>query len=234
MVELDRINYRDLYSSLADYIDYSPLRHSDAPQQQACAAPVQNAQVSILSMPAQSRMKTMVKNVVKRTPLGRIIISNRKRKYIRDIFSNENKPTLDLSVLMGFADDTFIEEIFEILLGREVSRDEYMKFYSMLKFGMPKEALVYILCNSPEKDPNIAVESFYYFEKAYFGYLYKQKIINLPVLNYILALIVLPMRLRKIDKAMTLLSIDAVDKSNAQLHSVQTAEKNIINYMKER
>ena len=128
MVELDRINFRDLYSNLADYIDYCPLRHSDAPQQ-ASAAPVQNAQASILSMPAQSRMKTMVKNVVKRTPLGRVIISNRKRKYLRNIFSDENKPTLDLSVLMGFADDAFIGEMFEILLGREVSRDEFMKFY---------------------------------------------------------------------------------------------------------
>lgn len=235
MVDLGRINNKDLYSDVAEFIDYIPLWHNDPSQHELSDDSTPQDSAGIKDMPVQSSAMVNIKNIIKRTPLRKIIVSKRKRKRLREIFSDdERKRTLDLNLIIGFEDAAFLTEVFNILLDRDMSHDEFIKFYTMLKHGMPKEAMIYILCNSAEKDPNIAIQNFDNYEKAYFRYIYKQKIVNMPVLSYFIYLFTIPIRLRRIERYMIMMEINSIDRFNGEIHQIQTAEKNIIAFLKEQ
>ncbi len=218
MVDLERINYKGLYSDVVEFIDYSPLRYDNG------ASLCEETPISPLNIPVQNERMLRIKKLVKRTPMGRIIVSQRKRKYLRSIFTDGTKPKLDLCPLFEIEDMAYINHAFNILLDRDMTHDEFVKFYQMLKTGMPKEALIFILCNSGEINKNIAIESFTDYERAYFRYVYKQKVTNLPVISYLIALFTMPVRLKKLENYWAEMDIAQADRFNCHIHHILLIE----------
>ncbi|MGI6152816.1 MAG: FkbM family methyltransferase, partial [Christensenellaceae bacterium] len=207
MLELDRIDYRGLdKDTILNRIDW--IGHMAQAEKTAEQARSQ----TVVELPRQKglveRAKDKAKRVVKKTPFGRLVLSKRNRETLRAAYTDMTKPAMDLTPLFGLEDKPFLEQAIRILFRRDIQKDECYGLMNLMKQEFTKASILYILLSSSEADRAVSIEGFERYEQEYVRIRRKVQIKNLPVINYIVALAVMPMRAKAIEERMVRNEID--------------------------
>ncbi len=160
-------------------------------------------------MPA-ARAPEGLKRLVRRTPLARLARARMRRDALRAELTDSAKVSLDLTPIFALGDAGFLREAVRMLFYRNIGSGEYY-LLQMLKEGAPRGAVLYILFCSDEMDKTCAIKRFAAYEKAYFRYRAGNKIANIPVINYIVALAVMPIRVKNLQKLAGRNEADRID-----------------------
>jgi len=133
-------------------------------------------------------------------------VKNRKvrRQLLIRKFSDYSNQILDFGRCMNMDDLQFTEQCIDVILNRRLRRDD-LQFAERLSQGMPREALVYMLCNRPDARNDIAIENFEYYDHAYWRYAIKKKVLRI---GYLADLVTMPIRVKKIERMMVENSLD--------------------------
>ena len=176
---------------------------------------VDEAMLPIINRGIVPRAVRRLKNIVKRTPIGKTILHKNIKKRILERFTDESKLSVDLTPLFALSDLQFLQQSIDVLLGRPMGDGEWALLQAM-RLGMPREAVIYVLCISPEMNQNLNVRNFSKYDKAFRTYSMRRKIAGLPVINYIVALFAIPMRLKHAEQNIALNEVNAI-RQNEEL-----------------
>ena len=124
--------------------------------------------------------------------------SKENRRILKQKLADPLKESVDLSTLMQLKDECFLEAAIPMLFHRDVGDGE-KALLEMLKKGVARGAILYILFSSAEMDVSRSIKDFEQYEKAYLQYRRNKRITGLPVINYITALATAPIRLKKVE-----------------------------------
>lgn len=94
--------------------------------------------------------------------------------------------TIDISPLLGLDDDTFIGELYQVLLNRLPDEGGLLSYAAHRNQWISHEAMAYILVNSPEFAHRYTVLHLEDYRKSYQRYIRKCRLNKIPVLNRIL------------------------------------------------
>lgn len=121
-----------------------------------------------------------------------------RRQLLIARFSDDSQKIVDLDPIMELYDMDFLSESLKALYGRPMAHPD-LRYVRMMRMGMPREAVIYMLCNAEEMTENYYIEDFAYYDKMYWRYGRAKKIRELPIIKYIVLLFTTPLRLKKME-----------------------------------
>ncbi|HBU12167.1 MAG TPA: hypothetical protein DEB31_05400 [Clostridiales bacterium] len=129
----------------------------------------------------------------------RFFTARQSRAALAKAMTDGRKLKYDLRSILTHSDFDFLNEAVRILFFRDLQEKD-KRLLQLLLQGVPKQAVVYLLCADPEWDMRFGIKDFDVYEKAYLRYLRKDRISRIPVVSYIVDMAVMPVRARKAER----------------------------------
>lgn len=102
---------------------------------------------------------------------------------------------LDFTDILGLGNDDFIRELYRLALGRLPDPQGIEHWRLALNNGVKKEAIIYVICTSPEFAARRQVAHLSEYRKAYRIYRIREGIKRTPLLGWLWSFVAIPRRL---------------------------------------
>jgi len=184
------------------------------------------------------------KEMIKSLPVLRRWASKIQERMMKQ--NRTYQAALDLSPILGLDINDFIQSLYLRALGRVPDPENLNEARRALLGGLPREALAYMVCTSPEFAGRMEVLHLNEYRRIYSRYILRERIKKLPGIGRIWAMFALPGRVSRLSSQMEAVDtrvesvnirvesvnirVESVEKQLASLiAAVDIANQNVIN-----